>query len=357
MQPVEVAYKITMNTFLLLLTAHLLGDFVFQTNWMVREKSRVGVLLLHIGIVVLLCFLLLGSAHWPILLIILLSHLGLDYLKIAMKKGGARAFISDQAGHLLVVSGLAIGFPQAEAGGWWPRLLNGEMLGWFHVVLCFVSGVILIAPAGGIMIGKLTEPIRKELETEEGVVDGLRNGGRYIGWLERLLAMLLFLINQPSGIGFLIAAKSILRFGEIKESKHRKMAEYIIIGTFLSFGWALVVSVPLKAGIDHWNPIRKPEPKAIRVIVEDQGGVYDGAPGSKPVGDDGSPPDASGPGRDNRDDRGNDAENAPPFPHSIEVSPVFGRGRQHVLAVEQGGGVEVVEVVFGGVDEFSGDGC
>jgi hypothetical protein len=44
--------------------------------------------------------------------------------------------------------------------------------------------------------------------------------------------MLLLLIDQPGGIGFLFAAKSILRFGEIKDSQHRKMAEYILIGTF-----------------------------------------------------------------------------------------------------------------------------
>jgi hypothetical protein len=282
-----------MNTFLLLLTAHLLGDFIFQTHRMVREKSRIGVLLLHIGIVVLLSFLLLGRFHGPILLTIFATHLGLDALKIFLKKDRAVAFILDQIGHLLVVAALAIRFPQAEDSGWWSVLLNPEMLGWFHGSLCLVSGVILIAPVGGILIEKLTAPIRKELEGEDGLVEGLHDGGKYIGWLERLLAMFLFLINQPGGIGFLIAAKSILRFGEIKDSKQRKMAEYIIIGTFLSFGWALVVAVPVKAGIDHWNPVRNPAHEAIRDGPADRGGGMDGKISIiNPVGSEVSPSDS-----------------------------------------------------------------
>jgi len=46
-------------------------------------------------------------------------------------------------------------------------------------------------------------------------------------------------IGQPTGIGFLIAAKSLLRFEATKE---QKASEYVIIGTLTSFGWALAVS-------------------------------------------------------------------------------------------------------------------
>jgi hypothetical protein len=66
--------------------------------------------------------------------------------------------------------------------------------------------------------------------------------------------MLLVLIDQPTGIGFLIAAKSILRFGEIKEASQRKTAEYIIIGTFLSFGWALLIAVLTQKALKYWIP-------------------------------------------------------------------------------------------------------
>ena len=77
-------------------------------------------------------------------------------------------------------------------------------------------------------------------------------GGQYIGWLERSLVMMFILIDQPTSIGFLIAAKSILRFAEIKDTSQRKVAEYIIIGTFLSFGWAILVAVLTQRTIKHW---------------------------------------------------------------------------------------------------------
>ncbi|MBA3073294.1 MAG: hypothetical protein FP831_06845 [Anaerolineae bacterium] len=74
-------------------------------------------------------------------------------------------------------------------------------------------------------------------------VEGLKEGGKMIGWLERLLIFVFVLTGQYAGVGFLIAAKSVFRFGELKESENRKEAEYIIIGTFISFLFALAVSI------------------------------------------------------------------------------------------------------------------
>jgi hypothetical protein len=53
----------------------------------------------------------------------------------------------------------------------------------------------------------------------------------------------LFILSaQPAGVGFLVAAKSIFRFGELKDNETRMEAEYIIIGTMLSFAWALTIA-------------------------------------------------------------------------------------------------------------------
>jgi len=38
-----------------------------------------------------------------------------------------------------------------------------------------------------------------------------------------------------------LAAKSIFRFGDLKEAKDRKLTEYVLVGTLLSFGIALLV--------------------------------------------------------------------------------------------------------------------
>jgi hypothetical protein len=61
---------------------------------------------------------------------------------------------------------------------------------------------------------------------------------------------LFVLIGHPESIGFLIAAKSIFRFGEIKESKHRMDAEYIIIGTLMSFGYGILIACATKFFLD-----------------------------------------------------------------------------------------------------------
>lgn len=254
-----------METFILLLTAHLLGDFVLQTRWMVQNKRRWWILGLHAILVGGVTIVLLGGFHPIIIPGVLVSHVLLDGIKVLADRDDAWAFVWDQAGHLAVLVGLAAIFPEAATEGWWAYLSGcGGWQGWFYAGLCLVSGVVLIAPVGGILIEKLTEPFSRELraegsqaplQPEANHVEGLRHGGRYIGWLERLLTLLLLLLNLPGGIGFVIAAKSILRFGEIKESSQRKMAEYIIIGTFMSFGWALLIGSAVKAGIAFWAPI------------------------------------------------------------------------------------------------------
>jgi hypothetical protein len=72
---------------------------------------------------------------------------------------------------------------------------------------------------------------------------GLNNAGKYIGILERIFIFTFVIMGKWEGIGFLLAAKSIFRFGDLKESKDRKLTEYILIGTLLSFGIAIAVGM------------------------------------------------------------------------------------------------------------------
>jgi len=61
--------------------------------------------------------------------------------------------------------------------------------------------------------------------------------------LERLLIFTFVVTGHWEAIGFLIAAKSVFRFGDLKESKERKLTEYILIGTLLSFGIAMITGI------------------------------------------------------------------------------------------------------------------
>jgi len=53
-------------------------------------------------------------------------------------------------------------------------------------------------------------------------------------------------MNEWQAIGFLIAAKSVFRFGDLSRAKDRKLTEYILIGTLLSFGFAILIGLLYK---------------------------------------------------------------------------------------------------------------
>lgn len=71
----------------------------------------------------------------------------------------------------------------------------------------------------------------------------LQSAGKYIGILERIFVFTFVVTDNWEGIGFLLAAKSVFRFGDLKESKERELTEYILIGTLLSFGIATAVGM------------------------------------------------------------------------------------------------------------------
>jgi len=73
--------------------------------------------------------------------------------------------------------------------------------------------------------------------------ESLAKAGRYIGILERLFVFTFVITNHWEAIGFLLAAKSVFRFGDLRTSKDRKLTEYILIGTLLSFGFAIFLGV------------------------------------------------------------------------------------------------------------------
>ena len=112
--------------------------------------------------------------------------------------------------------------------------------------------VVLSTKAGGALIGKLLA--RYEADVRAAATsdpdNGLKDGGLYIGWLERGLILVAVLAAQPEAVGFLLAAKSILRFPEVRK---RAISEYVIIGTLLSFGWAALIAIAARAALPLWG--------------------------------------------------------------------------------------------------------
>lgn len=60
--------------------------------------------------------------------------------------------------------------------------------------------------------------------------------GRFIGILERLILLLLFINGSIGAVGLVVAAKGLIRFTELKD---KNFAEYFLLGTLLSITGAL----------------------------------------------------------------------------------------------------------------------
>jgi hypothetical protein len=67
----------------------------------------------------------------------------------------------------------------------------------------------------------------------------LPNAGKIIGMLERVLVFVFIASGHFESVGFLLAAKSVFRFGDLSQAGQRKLTEYMLIGTLISFGLAI----------------------------------------------------------------------------------------------------------------------
>jgi hypothetical protein len=230
--------------FFALLLAHLAGDFVFQSDAMARRKNETPVLLKHAGIHAVLAYVIAGC--WLLLIVpitVFFTHAAIDYVKVRMRGPAQTLFWLDQAAHGVVVVALTMIGAVADATSTWAGILGRA----WPVYCVLLSGAILCIRVLAIIIGFWVQRYLDEIKTAAqdgfaaGASRGLTNGGRTIGQWERALIFLLVLVGQPSAIGFLIAAKSIFRFGELMDRKNRMEAEYITVGTLMSFGSAIAI--------------------------------------------------------------------------------------------------------------------
>ena len=112
-----------------LFAAHLIADFTFQPNWLVKAKAETKWgLVLHIAVVLGLSILLLGNCSWQMLLVIGVSHALLDAIKIFLlprlpklvpEPDGVWPFAIDQLAHMAFIALVGIAWPKLFETGWW----------------------------------------------------------------------------------------------------------------------------------------------------------------------------------------------------------------------------------------------
>lgn len=219
--------------------AHLIGDFLLQPRKWIEQKERMiwrsSYLYLHILIHFLLLLVLSADIGlWYAAAIIASSHLLIDSIKLGLQTETSRTawFFTDQLLHLLVI---------VLVWAWIFEPDFSPLLIWPPEYWLIVTGAIFLTIPTSSLIQHLMS--RWSDAIEEAQSESLRDAGKYIGILERLFIFISILAGFWQTVGFLIAAKSVFRFGDLTKARNRKLTEYILIGTLLSFGIALAVAI------------------------------------------------------------------------------------------------------------------
>ena len=222
-----------------LLLAHMLGDFLLQPDsWVAqkrKKKHRSPLLYLHIAVHAATLLVLFGFdlTYWLGFLVILITHFFIDLSKLQLEKSHSKGklFILDQVAHLLVITVVVYNYHPFQ-------ILPAVLLE--INVLLFLTGLVLVGPVAAIVMRLL---MSRWVLPEDSEEDSLPQAGKYIGMLERFLVFGFILLQQWPAIGWLIAAKSILRFSDLSRAKDRKLTEYVLIGTLLSFTMAILTGM------------------------------------------------------------------------------------------------------------------
>ena len=228
-----------MMIILKLILAHLIGDFFLQPQKWVKDKEVKKLksvwLYVHVAVHIALMFLIIWDLSYiPLILSIGLAHLIIDGLKLILqrKKTKRLFFFIDQLLHLISILALTILLNQGE-------IEFNLTISAAHLLL-FICLAFLTLPTSIIMKTIFSKWNISKLTKDN---ESLKDAGKYIGVLERLLVFIFIIVGHWEAVGFLITAKSVFRFGDLTASKERKLTEYILIGTLISFGIAIVISL------------------------------------------------------------------------------------------------------------------
>ena len=144
-------------------------------------------------------------------------------------------FISDQFAHFMVL--LLVWLSLIETKDLFEEII---LMASNLKILSIITGYIICTTPLSFFVGIATKRWQEELQKGEIVSGNLLNGGKWIGIIERLMIFTFVLLGKYEAIGFLITAKSILRFRQDTETKQ---SEYVLVGTLLSYGLAIILGL------------------------------------------------------------------------------------------------------------------
>lgn len=235
----------------ILLTAHFLADFTFQTAGLAQKKiNNFRLLAAHSLIYAIILFAAIFpfvkfNYAVPAYIIITVSHFMIDWGRTLLDRKYMNrtykfiSFIVDQILHILIIVSVSFIFSlHTHIGVICRNLMQRGYLG--NLIIYFLIFVIIWDPAA-VFIKKLFLYINDQ--NSDTADNNDPQIGRIIGKLERVMISSLVLSGQLGAIGFVLTAKSIARYKQLED---KDFAEKYLVGTLTSAIIAFLTAITLK---------------------------------------------------------------------------------------------------------------
>jgi hypothetical protein len=175
--------------------------------------------------------------------VVAISHFFIDLWKVSTPNGNKFSyFVIDQALHVSVLA--AISFHITD-GLTIDTVLKHDK---FSAAVMIVFAYLLILKPTSVVISSILK--KYPFSDINNDANGLVAGGKLIGYLERVLILTFTLVGSYAAVGFVLAAKSIFRFGELNKSDDRRMTEYVLIGSLVSVVITTLLGTLISLGLD-----------------------------------------------------------------------------------------------------------
>lgn len=233
--------------FLIQLFGHMLGDFYLQDECMCAAKKnnafRSPKLYIHALLVFGAAWIVTWNASfWWAALLITILHALVDGTKsyIPAKKCNVYVlFFVDQLIHILFLLGVTCLYSYLHGWQTWEWLIPYRAVMFLVIVFCLWPANFFIS--NFLKLIKIEKNANPDTSLDKEYCKTTLDASRVIGSIERILVLLFVWLGEYSAIGFLIAAKSVMRFPEMGQGKNN--AEYYVVGSLLSFGLSIVLGV------------------------------------------------------------------------------------------------------------------
>ena len=235
----------------ILISVHLLADFLFQTSaYSEKKRKMLKSLLLHCFIYFIvfeIIFFILFQCEKAFILGLIISvlHFLINYTVNKLEKYFPKRrlqllfFSLNQLIHIVMIVGMYyILNLENLTNNLYTKLQTYED---FKIIVLYISVFSIILDPASVFIRKLFTSISPKTYPKTNLEE--LKAGNIIGKLERIIIAILLLNNQFGVMGFVLTAKSIARF---KQMENKDFAEKYLIGTLTSFLIALISVLILK---------------------------------------------------------------------------------------------------------------